>query len=156
MEIKPIDPEFVRVWSRVKGEPSAPGPVPAPQQDSGEWGEFLTGKIRAELHRWQDYCALGLAGPAQDSRSRVKKLSAAWFFRSGERYLPRVSGLPTRYPNRLEGVRRLYQSEQLSEQDYRQAGEACGDDELRPVFEACARSCQETRRRLWQLAEKGF
>lgn len=154
VEIQPIDPEFVRVWSRVKGKASAPEPVPVPAQADGEWGEFLTGKIRAELQRWRDYCSLGLAGPARDSRERAKKLSAAWFFRSGKWYFPLGGGQPNRYSGRLEGIRQLYHGERLSEQDYRKAQDACGGEELGQVFQDCEHSCRSTRQKLWALVER--
>ena len=149
MEIQPTDPEFVRVWNRVKGENGAP----APAQASGEWEEFLTGKIRAELQRRRDYLALGLSAPARDSLARAKKLSAAWFFRSGTRYLPLTGGHPNRYPNRPEAIRQLYQGERLSEQDYLRAKETCSEEELQLVFDACADACRATCRTLWKIVE---
>lgn len=155
MEIQPVDPEFVRVWSRVK---SAPAAAPAEEKvlvPEDSWGEFLTGKIRSELQRARDYRALGLARPEQESMARAKKLSAAWFFRSGERYLPLRWGKANRYPGPGAAIRQLYQGEQLSEQDYLRAKEACGDEALGQVFDFCARGCQKARQALWDVVERG-
>lgn len=157
MEIQPVDPEFVRVWSRVRSNPAqsgAAGTAPGAEEDS--WGEFLTGKIRAEVQRAREYRMLGLPAPLRESVGRAKKLSAAWFFRSGERYLPRPQGRPNRYPSPALAVRQLYQEEQRSEEDYRKAAEACGDEALRQVFTFCAHSCQDTRRALWEAVERGL
>ena len=155
MEIQPVDPEFVRVWSRVK---SAPAAAPAEEKalvPEDSWGEFLTGKIRSELQRARDYRALGLEAAARESMARAKKLSAAWFFRSGERYLPLNWGRANRYPGPGAAIRQLYQGEQLSEQDYLRAKEACGDEALGQVFDFCARGCQKARQALWDVVERG-
>lgn len=156
LEIQPVDPEFVRVWSRVKA-PVAPVKAEeqkSPQRQEG-WEEFLTGKIRAELQRARDYRSLGLEAAARESMARAKKLSAAWFFRSGERYLPLNWGRANRYPGPGAAIRQLYLGEQLSEQDYLRARDTCGDDTLRQVFNFCARGCQKVRQALWNAVEQG-
>lgn len=155
LEIQPVDPEFVRVWSRVKSAPAPAGDTAKQPEGQEGWGEFLTGKIRSELQRARDYRSLGLAVPERESLKRAKKLSAAWFFRSGERYLPLGWGRANRYPGPGAAIRQLYQGEQLSEQDYLQAKEACGDETLQQVFDFCARGCQEARRALWDAVERG-
>lgn len=155
MEIQPVDPEFVRVWRRVNSSPAPAGGAPEAPELEDSWGEFLTGKIRSELQRARDYRALGLAGPERESMARAKKLSAAWFFRSGERYLPPRWGKANRYPGPGAAIRQLYQGEQLSEQDYLRAKEACGDEALGQVFDFCARGCQKARQALWDVVERG-
>lgn len=155
MEIQPVDPEFVRVWRRVNPSPAPAGGAPAAPERQEDWGEFLTGKIRSELQRARDYRALGLTGPERESLKRAKKLSAAWFFRSGERYLPLGWGRANRYPGPGAAIRQLYQGEQLSEQDYLHAKEACGDYALEQVFDFCAQGCQKARRALWDAVERG-
>lgn len=155
LEIQPVDPEFVRVWNRVKPSPSPAGAQPEVPAREDSWGEFLTGKIRSELQRARDYRALGLVRPERESMARAKKLSAAWFFRSGERYLPLGWGKANRYPGPGAAIRQLYQGEQLSEQDYLRAGAACEDDTLRQVFDFCARGCQKARQALWDVVERG-
>lgn len=155
LEIQPVDPEFVRVWRRVKSTPAPTGAEQtSPAREEG-WGEFLTGKIRSELQRARDYRALGLEAAARESMARAKKLSAAWFFRSGERYLPLNWGRANRYPGPGAAIRQLYQGEQLSEQDYLRAKETCGDDTLGQVFDFCARGCQKARQALWDRVERG-
>lgn len=152
MEIQPVDPEFVRVWSRVKA-PAPGGEEAAAGRAGAEWGEFLTGKLRAELQRGRDYRLLGLAGPAGDSGARARKLAAAWFFLSGERCPLRPQGAPGRYPGFGEALRALCAGEEQSESDYRAAAGRCQNEALEQVFAFCAQSCQETRRRLWAAAE---
>lgn len=156
MEIQPVDPEFVRVWSRVKSAPAAGASAPEspPNQPGAEWGEFLTGKIRCELQRGRDYRLLGLAAPARGSAERAKKLAAAWFFCSGERFSLHPQGKPGRYPNLGEAIRQLYQGEGHSEEDYWRAAQLCREAELQQVFTACAQLCQATRQALWETVER--
>ena len=148
MEIKATDPEFVRVWERVK----KPAPAPEEVQAQDDWEEFLTGKIRAELERRRLYLALGLAAPARESYLRAKTLSAAWFFRSGQRFRPSGLGARTVYPTRDEAIRQLYHSEALSERDYLAAREGCGDELLEEVFAQCAEGCRRAKKSLWDMA----
>lgn len=150
MEIKAVDPEFVRVWSRVKSQ----APAPEAEQAQEDWESFLTGKIRAELERRRVYMALGLNEAARESLLRAKKLRAAWFFRSGQTYWPTQLGQRTKYPNRGEAIRQLYHGEELSERDYLTAREGCGNEMLSDVFAQCAQGCRKARQTLWEVIEK--
>ena len=151
MEIRPIDPEFVRVWSRVKGD--APASAPTPEPEPEDWEDFLTGKLRAELERQRLYRMLGLEHAARESLSRAKKLSTAWFFRSGQRCWPQTLGRTEKYPSRAEAIRQLYHAEELSERDYLAAKERCVNATLCDVFFHCAKTCRDTRQRLWNAIE---
>ena len=146
MEIKATDPEFVRVWERVK----KPAPAPEEVQAQDNWEEFLTGKIRAELERRRVYLALGLAVPARESALRAKILAAAWFFHSGQHYQPSRLGPRASYPTRDEAIRQLYHSEELSERDYLAAREGCGNELLEEVFAQCAQGCRRAKKALWE------
>ena len=148
MEIKAVDPEFVRVWSRVKGAPpreEAPEELP---------GEFIAGKLRAELERRRVYLSLGLSLPARESLLRANQLRTAWFFCSGESLWPSQLGAMPRYAGRREAIRQLYRSEALSEQDYLSARDGCGSEMLREVFARCAQGCRAARQALWDSIER--
>lgn len=148
MEIKAVDPEFVRVWSRVKGgRPQQE----QPRQDDAE--EFILGKLRSELERRRCYLALGLTASAQKSLLRARKLRTAWFICSGEQVWPRDLGAREPFPSRSEGLRQLYLAEELSEQDYLAAREGSSGEMLREVFAQCAQLCRKTRQELWQEME---
>lgn len=150
MEIRPSDPEFVRVWNRVsKPQDSTEAPRPAPG-----WTEFLEGKLQAECQRVRDYRRLNLRQPLRESEARVRALGAAQFFQTGKaqfRHAP--MGEPNRYESRPEAIRTLYQNEYAAETDYRRAAETCTDATLAGVFLRCAQSCQTGRLALWQAVE---
>lgn len=148
MEIKAVDPEFVRVWSRVKAGPPQQEPS---QPEAPE--EFILGKLRSELERRRCYLALGLAAPARQSLLRARKLRAAWFICSGNQFWPRDLGERAQYPSRSEGLRQLYLAEALSEQDYLAARETVSNEMLREVFAQCAQICRKARQELWQEIE---
>ena len=151
MEIRPSDPEFVRVWNRVsKPQDSTEAPTPTPG-----WAEFLEGRLQAECQRVRDYRQLNLRQPLHESESRVKALGAAQFFQTGStqfRHAPQ--GAPNCYSSKPEAIRTLYQNECAAETDYRRAAETCTDATLAGVFLRCAQSCQNGRLALWRSIEQ--
>lgn len=151
MEIKAVDPEFVRVWSRVKGE------APEPREEGAREGQsdFFTGKIRAELERRRVYLALGLDGCARLSLARANRLRTAWFFCSGQRFWPTRLGPRQAYPSRGDAIRSLYHSEELSQRDYLTAREGCGSEMLRDMLTQCAQECRKSQLELWKAIEIG-
>jgi hypothetical protein len=154
MEIQSADPDFVRVWSRVK----APSPSLPKQEDAGQpdetWADFFAGALAAQLQRQAAYRALGLAAPAQECLYRARKLAAARFFLTGERKapLPRIVSPPLH--DRAAALRQLAQAERSSEQDLRQAQQHCPDPQLALVLEDCAQSCRRAQKLLWERVEQ--
>ncbi|HBK03937.1 MAG TPA: hypothetical protein DDY87_06095 [Clostridiales bacterium] len=152
LELRPTDPEFVRVWSRVN-KPKNDAADTEPAASAG-WAEFLEGRLETERQRVRDYRALALQSPLTESRSRVRALGAARFFQTGAadfNHTPK--GAANRYPTRAEAIQALYQSEHAAEADYRRAAEICTDATLAGVFLRCAQSCQNGRLALWRIIE---
>lgn len=152
LDLKPTDPEFVRVWNRV----SRPGndTEAAETAASAGWAEFLEGRLEAERQRARDYRALAFPVPLRESQIRACALGAARFFQTGAADFSRTpKGAANRYRTRAEAIRTLYQNERAAEADYRRAAEICTDATLAGVFLRCAQSCQNGRLALWRIIE---
>lgn len=143
MEIKAVDPDFVRVWSRVAPSPQTPETPPP------DLAAFVAGKLRAELERGRNYRRLGLAVPGRLAARRIELLRRGLFFLTGEQALPDL-GEPSPITDRAALLRALYRAEELSERDYRQWAAKAEDPILVRVFHTCADACAQTRQLLWQ------
>ena len=152
LDLKPTDPEFVRVWNRVS-KPRTDAETAEAAASAG-WVEFLDGRLEAERQRVRDYRALAFPIPLRESRSRACALGAARFFQTGAADLTHApKGAANRYQTRAEAIRTLYQNERAAEADYRRAAEICTDATLAGVFLRCAQSCQNGRLALWRIIE---
>ena len=69
LDLKPTDPEFVRVWNRVS-KPRTDAETAETAASAG-WLEFLEGRLEAERQRVRDYRALAFPIPLRESRSRA-------------------------------------------------------------------------------------
>lgn len=152
LDLKPTDPEFVRVWNRVS-KPRTDAETAETAVSAG-WVEFLEGRLEAERQRVRDYRALAFPIPLRESQSRACALGAARFFQTGAADLTHApKGEANRYQTRAEAIRTLYQNEHAAEADYRRAAEICTDATLAGVFLRCAQSCQNGRLALWRIIE---
>ena len=152
LDLKPTDPEFVRVWNRVS-KPRTDAETAETAASAG-WAEFLEGRLEAERQRVRDYRVLAFPIPLRESRSRACALGAARFFQTGAADLTHApKGEANRYQTRAEAIRTLYQNEHAAEADYRRAAEICTDATLAGVFLRCAQSCQNGRLALWRIIE---
>ena len=166
MDIRSSDPEFVRIWSRVKAAEAPTDPASAPDvpplgdASAGE-GPFLTAAIRGELARWrscQRLCQWGDAAAAPLGRgalSRAKQLSAAWLLISGERYLPLGDTAPLPFRRREEGWRALFRGAQRAGFDYRAQAEKTGDPLLKTRYLALAQASESDAEAVLRRLEQG-
>ena len=160
LEIEPIDPAFREVWNRVNGGghsvpsfvsfPESPA-EPTPEPKSSPEPEPLSRLLSAERQRRQAYQALGLSGPAEDCLKRIRLLTIASFFcfdppPREAAPLPRLT-----FPSWCEGVRRLWRLEDAARQDFSALAQNSEGDPLRQALEQCARLCETTCRRLWNM-----
>ena len=137
MDITPIDPEFVRVWRRVKGEDA---------QDT------LADALAQEVQRRRDYLRLNFQPEAADCLARCRTLRALGFVRSGA--WPLLPRCPARaYESRPAAVRALWHEETDRAGQYRQWAEQADAPEQKLAFARCARSCERTAERLWGRLE---
>ena len=166
MDIRLSDPEFVRIWSRVKAAdagradaPDAPSP-PLGDASAGE-GPFLTAAIRGELARWrscQRLCRWGDAAAAplgRDALSRAKQLSAVWLLISGERYLPLDEAASLPFRRREEGWRALFHSARQAGAEYRAQAEKTGDPLLKKRYLELARAADAAAETVLRRLEQG-
>ena len=155
MEIQPVDPEFVRVWSRVKSAPAAAPPILNPSEPA-------RGGVGGVSHR-QDPLrtpartglpAAGVGSPRPGERRAGQKAGRRLVFLLRERFPLHPQGKPGRYPNLGEAIRQLYQGEGYSEEDYRRAAQLCrGGGTAAGVHRLCP-ACQATRQALWETVER--
>ena len=140
MEIKPVEPEFDRVWQRVTG---AGAELPVPEA-------LLAAALEGELARWTQYRALGLWGPARECARRVALLRRVAFFLEGRMPKSEAPSPPPAPPEVL--LRGLFLAEGAAEGRYRSLAAGLGDPILARALYQCAESCSRTRRLLWHQA----
>lgn len=137
MDITPIDPEFVRVWRRVRGE-DAP--------------DVLADALAGEVQRRRDYLRLNFQSEAADCLARCRTLRALGFVHGGA--WPPLPRCPARtYESRPDAVRALWREETDCAGQYRQWADQTGAPEQQLAFARCARSCERTANRLWRRLE---
>ena len=166
MDIRSSDPEFVRIWSRVKAagagaDPAAAADAPPPENAGAGDGPFLTAAIRGELARWrscQRLCQWGDAAAAplgRDALRRARQLSAVWLLISGERYLPLGEAAPLPFRRREEGWRALFRSERQAASEYRAQAEKTGDPLLKKRYLDLARASDGAAETVLRRLERG-
>lgn len=141
MEIKPLDPEFGRVWHRVT-RPGGEELVPE--------GVFAAA-LRGELARLGQYRALGFAGPARECARRGAQLRRVTFFLEGNTP-PLQPPQPVSGPPK-ELLRGLFLAEGAAENRYRSLAAGMTDPILARALYLCADSCARTRQLLWQMVK---
>lgn len=141
MEIKPVDPEFGRVWHRVT---QAEGEALIPE------GIFAAA-IQGELGRLSRYWGLGFVSPARECARRVAQLRRVAFFLEGT-IAPAQPTQPVSGPAK-ELLRGLFLAEGAAEQRYRSLAAGMTDPILARALYHCADSCARTRQFLWQAVK---
>ena len=151
LDLKPTDPEFVRVWNRVS-KPRTDAETAETAASAG-WAEFLEGRLEAEHQRVRDYRALAFPIPLRESRSR----HAHWERPDSSRPAQWISLTPEGRGEPLSDESGGH-TDALSERTRRRGGLPPGRRDLHRrhaggVFLRCAQSCQNGRLALWRIIE---
>ena len=161
--------QFRRVWQRVQGAPQPgdflapdgieqrplPPAPPEPERPPREEAErFLRSAMdetvcRArELSRWPS-----LQGLARRSEEQRRRLAAALFLLTGERYRPRPH-CPPGANSLTAAARSLYHQFRTAERAYQQAAQRTEEPSLRALFHELAGECAICREQLRRLVEQ--
>jgi hypothetical protein len=149
---------FARVWSRVNASngTSQVEVKGESQPQAGDTATFLRENIRRALTQWRT-CAVWVgnhpAAPllrqlAGEKAQSARKLSAALFLQTGERYFPSREVTPLEAHSWQEGLRQVYLSTVEAEGAYRRAALESRDSQQMAQWQSLAEEAQSQARRI--------
>lgn len=154
------------IWQRVRPDLD---PYPAVRAERQAEEKLTTDKALKDLIRqaMNDRCyyialsrkagnravARCLASLAVDKGENMKKLKAAYFILTGDKYAPDTTGLPEIF-SFADGLRARYLGETRLALSYRQAAEGAGDAGLTGLLEDLAREAEANALCMWELLSR--